>query len=295
MTLPNFIGIGAPKSGTTWLTKCLSEHPDVFMAPMKETEFWKFTDAEQRLDEYAAHFRGARNERAIGEFSVRYLSLPHVPERVHRVLPRIRLIVALRNPIDQVYSNYWHLQRQNFNLHDPKLAPQSIEEALEKHRDFLLAPARYAEHLERWYRHFAREQLLVILFDDIQSRPADVLHQLFAFLGVNPDFQPPSIAQTGTAVRQGTSPRSGKAAELHSRIYQALVENIYAPLKRMLGTRTASQIKDVLRIRPIMESLFMRKGYPPMSANVRELLAKEFAPEIERLAELTGLNLDSWK
>jgi hypothetical protein len=53
--LPNFIGIGAPKAGTTWLAKCLGEHPDVFMAAVKETEFWKFADAEQRLAEYAAH------------------------------------------------------------------------------------------------------------------------------------------------------------------------------------------------------------------------------------------------
>ena len=84
MKLPNFVGIGAAKSGTTWLTRCLGEHPDIFMAPVKETEFWKFPDAEQRLDDYATYFKGVQNEGAIGEFSVRYLSFPGVPERLKR-------------------------------------------------------------------------------------------------------------------------------------------------------------------------------------------------------------------
>src|SRR4051812_10446290 len=71
--LPNFIGIGAPKAGTTWLAKCLGEHPQVFMAAVKETEFWKLADAEHRLPEYATHFSTADGQRAVGEFSVRYL------------------------------------------------------------------------------------------------------------------------------------------------------------------------------------------------------------------------------
>ena len=295
MILPNFIGIGAPKAGTTWLAKCLGEHPDVFMAPVKETEFWKFADAEQRLAEYAAHFRGAEGKPAIGEFSVRYLTFPGVPERIRRVLPAVRLIVSLRNPIDQVYSNYWHLRRQNFNLPDSTQTPQSIEEALERHRDFLLTPARYAAHLARWREQFPSEQLLVILYDDIENRTADVLQRVFAFLGVDPSFQSPSMAAKGTAVRQGTSPRSEKAARWHAKVYAGLLRNIYTPMKQLLGTRNAARIKEALRVRPMMERFFMRKGYPPMSAATRALLAKEFAPEIAKLAQLTGLDLDTWK
>ncbi len=265
------------------------------MAPVKETEFWKFTDAERRLDDYAAHFKGAHGERAIGEYSVRYFSLPGVPERLHRVLPNVRLILSLRNPIEQVYSNYWHLQRQNFNLHDRSQTPRSIEEALEKHREFLLAPARYAGHLERWLTQFSREQLHVVLFDEIESRPANVLRDLFAFLDVDPSFKPPSLTEKGSAVRQGTSPRSERAGDLHARIYDGLLRNVYTPLKRMLGTRKAARVKDALRIRPLMETLFMREGYPPMNAATRVLLASEFAPELERLARLTGENLELWK
>jgi hypothetical protein len=295
MILPNYIGIGAPKAGTTWLATCVGEHPEAFMAAVKETEFWKLTDAGQRLEEYAKHFKGAEGRRAVGEFSVRYLSLPGVPERLKHVLPEARLIVCLRNPIDQVYSNYWHLQRQNFNLPDSAQAPRSIEEAVEKHRDFLLSPARYATHLTRWMQLFRREQLLVILYDDIQRRPAEVLRRAFAFLEIAPDFEPPSLHEKGSAVRQGTSPRSEQAARWHTRVYGGLVGCAYTPMKRMLGTRNAARIKEALRVRTVMERVFMRKGYPPMSQGTRTLLAKEFVSELEELSTLIGINLDSWR
>ena len=295
MVLPNFIGIGAAKSGTTWLAKCLGEHPDVFMAPVKETEFWKFGDAKQRLDEYAAHFRGGEGKRAVGEFSVRYLSFPGVPERLKRVLPDVKLIVSLRNPIEQIYSNYWHLQRQNFNLNDPSQAPRSIEQALKDHREFLFAPARYGTHLARWQTLFPRNQFLVILYDDIVSQPAEVLKRTYEFVGVDSSFRPASLTAKGSATRQGTSPRTESAARWHARIYGALVRGIYTPMKRILGTRSAAKIKEAVRVRPLMERVFMREGYPPMSAGTRALLAKEFTDEIEKLVQVTGLNLDRWK
>jgi hypothetical protein len=293
--LPNFIGIGAPKAGTTWLATCLGEHPEIFMAAVKEIEFWKLSDAEQRLEEYAAHFREANNAKAVGEFSVRYLSFPGVPERLKRVLPEVKLLVSLRNPIEQVYSNYWHLRRQNFNLPAASSAPRSIEQAVREHREFLFGPARYAMHLARWLSYFPREQLLVIRYDDIEGRPDQVIKRVFRFLEVDSDFQPPSLTKKGSAMRQGTSPRSELAGRLHGKLYGSLVRRVYAPMKQLLGTRNAMRIKDSLRIRRLMERLFMRRGYPPMSAETRALLAGEFAPEIERLTQLTELDFSAWK
>jgi hypothetical protein len=295
MILPNFIGIGAAKAGTTWLATCLGQHPQVFMATVKEIEFWKLSDAENRLDEYGAHFKGARNAKAIGEFSVRYLSFPGVPERLKRVLPETRLLVSLRNPIEQVYSNYWHLQRQNFGLHDPAAAPRSIDDAIRGYEDFLLGPARYATHLARWLDYFPREQFLILRFDDIQKQPREVLRETFTFLDVDPAFEPPSLTEKGSAMRHGTSPRSESAARLHGKIYGGLVRGIYTPMKKLFGTRNAMQLKDALRVRPLMERLFMRRGYPAMSPQTRTLLAEKLSPEIEELSRLTGMNFEPWK
>src|SRR5262245_10285732 len=124
MKLPNFIGIGAPKAGTTWLAKCLGEHPDVFMPGAKELVFFDYGDFEHRLDDYQAHFQGVRSESAVGEFTTRYMASELPAPRIQRMIPGARLIACLRNPADQIYSHYWHLSRQNFHQADvqPRLS-----------------------------------------------------------------------------------------------------------------------------------------------------------------------------
>lgn len=293
--LPTYIGIGAPKAGTTWLAKCLSEHPEVFMAAVKEVEFWKLADAAQRLDEYAAHFHGSEGKRAVGEYSVRYLSLPGVAERIHQTLPQAKLLVALRNPMDQVYSNFWHLHRQNFNSVEPGQAPQNVEDALRTHKDFLLQPARYASNLASFYARFPRTQIHIMFYEEISAEPERVLREVFSFLGVDPAFQPPSTRERGSAVRQGTSPRNPLLGRLHKSVYQGLVNYAYRPLKQLVGTRRAATLKERLRVRPLMEKAFMRTGYPPMDARTRALLRAEFATELSELARLTGRTLTHWQ
>jgi hypothetical protein len=293
--LPNFIGIGAPKAGTTWLAKCLGEHPDVFMAAVKEVDFFKYPDFRDRLDLYASHFVGAQGCKAVGEFTVRYFAQAKVPDRIRDLLPNVRLLLSLRNPIDQVVSHYWHLRRQNFHNANPSNSPRTLEEAIERYPELLLSPARYATHLTRWQDRFPREQLLVILYDDIENRAADVLHRVFAFLEVDPNFQPRSIMEKGIAVRRGMSPRSEKAGQVHQRIYSGLVARIYSPLKRMIGTKRAARLKDVLRVREAMNIIFMREGYPQTEPATREHLQTLFADEIQRLQDILQLDLSHWK
>lgn len=294
-SLPNFIGIGAPKAGTTWLAKCLAEHPEVFMAGVKEVEFWKLPDAEQRLDDYRAVFRGSGGRKAVGEYSVRYLTLPGVPERIGKVLPRVKLVVSLRNPIDQVASHFWHLRRQNFKFVRSGAAPASLEEALLADPEALLQPARYAGHLARFSAVFPPGQIHVLLYEDIVSRPEQVLRELFAFLEVDPDFRPPSIHERGSAVRQGTSPRNATMDQIHHRLYDVLVRYAYNPLKRTVGSRRAALLKERLRARLVMEKAFMRQGYPPLTEQTRALLRGVFASDLTELSRLTGRDFSHWQ
>src|SRR3989344_7184694 len=106
MRLPNFLIIGATKAGTTSLHHYLGQHPDIFVAPTKETNFFAqesalcFTGRTVSLpEEYAAQFAAATTQKAIGESSPAYLAVPLAPERIARMLPHAKLIVILRNPI----------------------------------------------------------------------------------------------------------------------------------------------------------------------------------------------------
>lgn len=293
--LPNFIGIGAPKAGTTWLARCLGEHPQVFVAKAKEVCFLDYGDIEGRLPEYEEHFVGSEGAAAVGEFTTRYLASERPAPRIRTLLPNARLIVALRNPVDQVYSHYWHLARQNFHSWGAADLPRSFEEALEQHEHKLLPSAFYFQHLSRWLTMFEREQLLIVLYDDIRDRPAAVLHDAYEFLGVNADFTPPSVHDRSSDTRQGVSPRGGVTGRIYRRLYDGLNRRVYHPLKRRLGVARATRIKEALRVRQMMERVFFKTGYPPMAANTRRLLAERFAEDIRGVAELTRRDLSHWK
>lgn len=293
--LPNFIGIGAPKAGTTWIFQILRAHPEVFVTPVKETNFFDYDTIEGRLGEYEEHFAAGEGSRAIGEISTRYLgSNRGAPERIHRLLPEVRLFVILRNPADQIYSHYWHLRRQNFHEWDFSRRPLSFEEALSRHPDKLLAPADYHRHLRHWLSYFDRSQLLILFHDDLRSRPRTVLRTLFGFLGVDPEFQPHELGGIGRAGRQGTSPRHPVLERVYRSLYHHANRRVYHPMKRVIGTSAAVRLKDRVRIRHLLEGLFMRPGYPPMKKATRALLNRRFAVDVEKLAVLTGRDLSHW-
>jgi hypothetical protein len=293
--LPTFIGIGAPKAGTTWLYRCLQEHPQVFVAPVKETNFFVYHTIEGRLGEYEMHFADAAGADAIGEVSTTYFSSDCAPERIQHCLPEIRLFVSLRNPIDQIYSHYWHLRRQNFHRWGHRHVPRNFEEALEHFPDQLLKDSLYGQHLHRWLQHFDQDRLLVIFFDDVKEKPHQVLKSLYGFIGVEPGFSPSSFHETGATVRQGVSPRGLVADRLYPVIYDRLNRHIYHPIKKAIGWHRADALKEALKLRLLMERIFFRTGYPPMAAETRALLREKLAPDIAQLSALAGHNLDHWK
>lgn len=293
--LPNLIGLGAPKAGTTWLFKCLQEHPEVFMAPRKETNFFHAETIEGRIGEYHEYFRGAEGFRAVGEISVRYLHSPRAPERLKCMLPNARLFVSLRDPVDQVYSHYWHLHRQNFHEYDRSFVPSTFEEALERYQERLVAPAYCSLALARWLDYVDRSQLHIILFDDICARPASVLEELYTFAGVDGSFRPASMKQVDSDVRRGVSPRSVFHDRAHRFLYQYLARRLYYRLKLTLGLQRALKLAESLRARQVMETLFYRDGYPSMRARTRAALRERFADEVQQLSGLIGRDLSHWK
>lgn len=291
--LPTFLGLGAPKAATTWLFRCLDAHPDVFVADVKETNFFSWGHTMRDLDDYRKHFAGGEEGQAVGEITTSYLYWDGAARRVQEALPDARLFVSLRNPMDQVYSHYWHLRRQNFHQ-DERPRPKRFEEALDMYPEKLLRPARYAEHLERWLEHFDRDQLHLIFYDDIQSTPAQVLGELYAFLGVNPSLRPPALQTDGKSVRRGTSPKSPLLERAYTALYDGMTRYLYQPFKQAVGPARAERIKNILRVRETLESIFRADGYPDMDDDTRAHLHGHFSDDIARLEAFTGRDLQHW-
>lgn len=210
--LPNFLLIGAQKSGTTSLYRYLLQHPAVAGFWGKELHFFD-RRYDNGLDWYRSHFplaarvawirRRTGVAPAIGEGSSGYLFHPGAPARIQAFDPSIRLVCILRDPVDRAYSHY-HLRRrmgtETLSFEDaldaePVRVWQDLEQmaadpASANHEPMTvfefsyLARGRYAEQLERWFECFPRERMLVLFTDDLAADADGTANDVFSFLGL---------------------------------------------------------------------------------------------------------------
>ena len=197
--LPDFLILGAQKAGTTALYAYLRWHPQITGPSFKEVSFF---DRHYARGErwYRAHLP-VRRKGVVGEASPSYLFHPLAPERVARMLPNARLIALLRNPVDRAFSHYQHevaLGREQLSFEEALAREDErmqgeVERMLRDAAYFshawwnytYAARGRYAEQLERWFEAFPREQVLVLLTDELAADTAGAYRRVLDFLGVD--------------------------------------------------------------------------------------------------------------
>lgn len=199
MKLPDFLIIGAQKSGTSWLRAQLGQHPDIFMVPHEVHFFDKEYNFARGVEWYASHFAGA-GTRLAGEKTPEYLwaggrpiggHLPDVHERLHGLLPDAKLIAVLRDPVRRAVSALHHVIRHG------GISPRhSMDDLLLGRKRHLLADQTvldkglYAEQLRAYMDLFPPEQMLVLVFEeDVVAEPRAALRRTCRFLGVDPGFE----------------------------------------------------------------------------------------------------------
>ena len=209
--LPDYIIIGAQKCGTSSLYRYLNEHPAIAPAAGKEVHYfdWHYS---RGTSWYRAHFptvaarelfRVRTGRRLVtGEASPYYLFHPHAPGRIKTLLPAVKLIALLRDPVERALSAYHHQVRagtetlpfaEAMDQEPARLAPEierlSRDETYKSaaHRRFsYLARGLYADQLDAWFRVFPRDQLLVIRSEDFFEQPAATVAQVLQFVGLPP-------------------------------------------------------------------------------------------------------------
>jgi Sulfotransferase domain len=254
--LPDFIVIGAQKAGTTALYAYLRWHPGIGGPSWKEVSFF---DRHWRRGEawYRGHFpnslrawlaqRSNGRRLLVGEASPSYVFHPLAPQRVHDLVPDVRLIVLLRNPIDRAYSHYQHevaLGRE----------PLPFEEALDDEEERMrgelelmtadpsyfsyawwnytyLARGRYAEQLERWYAVFPREQILVVSSTDLDDRPGETYGEILEFIGTESH----ELGSYPRLFRREYSPMSARTRARLAAYYAEPNRRLYELLGRDFG------------------------------------------------------------
>ncbi len=193
---PNFLIIGAGKSGTTSLWSLLGQHPEVFMSWSKEPSFFSIDEHYSRGWEwYESLFQKARNEKAVGDASNSYSATgchPHTVDRIARGLPDARIIYIARDPFRRAASDWMENQRVD------NRASKLEFSAFIRTDEACLDKSLYWKQLEAYRARFPDERILPLLFEDFSANPERTLTAIFEFLGVDPTV---SIDATGEARR----------------------------------------------------------------------------------------------
>ena len=209
-TLPNFIINGSSKSGTWAIHNYLLQHPDVDYSA-RNIHFFEYVYSD-KVSWYKSHFPTKlyksleksihKRKCLIGEHTPTYLHHPLVPQRVKDVIPNVKLILSLRNPVDRAYSNYHHQVREGSEkrtFEDAIFTEMRRMEIVRENDEFRIKNPNFANHvlfnylrhgtyvdnLERWLKFFPREQFCIVENKDLSKNPQQVLDKIFEFLDLS--------------------------------------------------------------------------------------------------------------
>jgi hypothetical protein len=242
--LPTFLVIGAQKSATRWLRYNLDFHPDVFAS---QTELSFFNNGErfekQGVEWYATQFEGWAGEPFVGEATPGYMMWRHrtnvVAERIQRTVPDVRLVAMLRNPVDRAHSAMIH--HIAFGKVEPGTRILDLVGGVPPEQDPLgiVAGGWYAASLEPYFERFG-EQLLVVLHDDVSTRPQQVYEDVLRHLGAPTGFVPPDVGEVRFSTPQeGGAARVRLTAEERVALYEYFRDDVRA-LEQMIGRDLSS-------------------------------------------------------
>jgi len=185
--LPDFIYGGTAKAASTWIYRCLYDHPDVLM-PEQDTVNYFNINYHRGLEWYSNFFSGHGGESSIGEASTGYLGSRKAHKRIYEVLPEVNLIFCLRSPIKRAYSQWWHGYSHGYHNYE-------FEEVFETHPRYRhwVVPGFYAEHLRRFDEVFPEEQIKVVFFDDLVEDDLKFIQDIYDYISVDSDYVPDPI------------------------------------------------------------------------------------------------------
>jgi hypothetical protein len=296
-SLPNFVVIGASRSGTTSLHHYLGQHPDIYVSPRKSPNYFVAQDpqpgwenatlqamAKQWIssrEAYEAQFRGVTNERAIGDISPVYLQSIHTAKRIKETLaPSTKFVAILRNPVDRAYAHYLGRRRDGLELVDDfnAIVDRELTGPLNEDIAFgsYIGCGRYHHFLKPFYEHFSADNIRVYLFDQLQKDSSGLLRDLFSFLDVDPDYQVDtafSHNQTGI-------------------ISNPLLRSLWT---RSVGLRTRMRPYLPAFIRHTSRSMLAQQvSKPLLVADARQRISSALREDTQELQQLINMDLSNW-
>lgn len=298
---PDFLIIGAGKSGTTSLDKYLSQHPEIFISGVKEPNFFALEGfvppTEKDVDQffhfpwsvttkesYLKLFDDALGNQILGETSPMYMYSEAARESIKKYVPSVKLIAILRQPAERIYSRFMHLSQEN-------RAPSALEEVFDQNsiwwkRDDLVHEGFYFKHLSKYFQMFPEKNIHIILYDDFVKDRNNAIRELLVFLGIKSDVQLNTdleLNPSGVIKNKGVNSIIGKSG-----FFPRIVSKVFPKLYESLKTNIKIN-KLLLKIRK--KNLSKPRLDPQLKYRITHEIYKN---DILELQKLTKRDLSSW-
>ncbi len=274
--LPNLIIIGAQKCATTSLHYYLDLHPQISMSRAKELNFFILEYNRYRdIEWYTSCF--TNKTKICGESSPNYTAYPifsGVPERMYSVLPEVKLIYVLRNPVERIISQYVHYyasEIENRNISDA-LADLSND-------NVYLCRSKYFMQLEQFLNFYPETSILIITMEELYSHRQQTLQRIFRFLNVDDSFF------------------SSRVFHKHKSISKRRKNRIGLFLKQTVGKNIVYKLSPEIREKAntLIYYPFSRNiKRPTLNESIRQRLIDKLKDDINCLRQFTGNDFMEW-
>ena len=255
-------------------------HPQIGVSDPKEIDFFSYY-FDRGYEWYESHFAHAANCPVRFEASPSYFYDPRTPERVRAYDPAMKILLILRDPVNRAYSNHLH------EIIKGHIGPINFAEGLANNPAYI-DQGRYATHLSRWLSAFPRRQILVLLAEEIADDPQTAASQAYGFAQVDTSFTSAVVKE-----RRNESDRARLPFLRHSLRTGGTILRKLGMEERLATVKKSGPVARLMKA----NSIDLRKDVPPMDANSRAHLQKEFCTELVALAKIldrAALPWPSW-
>jgi Sulfotransferase domain len=279
---PSFIIIGAGKCGTTSLHSYLQQHPQIYICPKKETFFFineasrashRKWGAVESLEAYLSLFESAPAGAVIGEISTNYYRYPESAQQIHDLLPDVKIIAILRNPAERAFSSYQMFVREGHET-------AQFEDILTADNHYV-NPGFYYRELTPFFEVFERQQIKILLYDDLCQNPTSFMQDLCRFIGVDEQV----ALDMSQRQREGGIPK-------HQGLYALLTRPnpLRGAITSVLKLAVPLELRQQWRLSLVKKTTQKAR----LSASARQQLLTLYHSDILQLQDLIGRDLSSW-
>lgn len=292
--LPNFLIVGAAKSGTTSLFEWLCQHPEICRPTIKEPGY--FSDGGPYYvsndQEYLNMFDNNCSGKLTGEASTFYLFDKDAPKRIKKLLPNIKIIILLRNPADRAYSlwghNYYQSLQEKLQFEEALKMEERRIQSKSFNENWEYSPGMYQyfksglyyEQVKRYFNIFGEEKVKVYIFEEFIKKPDVVFKEILEFIGVDSNFKPKLEKENiGTTY---------KSKFLHNILLNSPLYKFYFSLPSKIKLKLYKILKFIYYLN------ISNKHRKKMDIKIRNKLLDKYLDDIKKLEKLLNRDLSIW-